>query len=189
MKAKQTNKIGHIEVDDVYVTVLTGRLETNEEGWQKVVPTDRSQRMTGSMIINAVVKILMETSTRRAEQVAALLEVDALELTHAVHLLTGLSLQEFILGYRNRQAVEYVQCTSHIAFTRRDCIPLRLSINQYVCEAIPHPHGDATQAIPGHPPAGRRPATLSVGLTRRADCLSTRWQGIGFCVSLQHENV
>ena len=102
MKAKQTNKIGHIEVDDVYVTVLTGRLETNEEGWQKVVPTDRSQRMTGSMIINAVVKILMETSIRRTEQMAALLEVDALELTHAVHLLTGLSLQEFILGYRNR---------------------------------------------------------------------------------------
>ena len=170
MKAKQTNKIGHIEVDDVYVTVLTGRLETNEEGWQKVVPTDRSQRMTGSMIINAVVKILMETSIRRTEQMAALLEVDALELTHAVHLLTGLSLQEFILGYRNR-------------------IPLRLSINQYVCEAIPHPHGDATQAIPGHPPAGGLPATLSVGLTRRADCLSTRWQGIGFCVSLQHENV
>ena len=91
MKAKQTNKIGHIEVDDVYVTVLTGRLETNEEGWQKVVPTDRSQRMTGSMIINAVVKILMETSIRRTEQMAALLEVDALELTHAVHLLTGLS--------------------------------------------------------------------------------------------------
>ena len=60
--------------------------------------------------------------------------------------------------------------TMHIAFTRRDCIPLRLSINQYVCEAIPHPHGDATQAIPGHPPAGRLPATLSVGLTRRADC-------------------
>ena len=81
MKAKQTNKIGHIEVDDVYVTVLTGRLETNEEGWQKVVPTDRSQRMTGSMIINAVVKILMETSIRRTEQMAALLEVDALELT------------------------------------------------------------------------------------------------------------
>ena len=79
--------------------------------------------------------------------------------------------------------------TMHIAFTRRDCIPLRLSINQYVCEAIPHPHGDATQAIPGHPPAGRLPATLSVGLTRRADCLSTRWQGIRFCVSLQHENV
>ena len=150
MKAKQTNKIGHIEVDDVYVTVLTGRLETNEEGWQKVVPTDRSQRMTGSMIINAVVKILMETSIRRTEQMAALLEVDALELTHAVHLLTGLSLQEFILGYRNRQAVEYVQCTS-------------LS---YVCEAIPHPHGDATQAIPGHPPAGRLPATLSVGIKR-----------------------
>ena len=73
MKAKQTNKIGHIEVDDVYVTVLTGRLETNEEGWQKVVPTDRSQRMTGSMIINAVVKILMETSIRRTEQMAALL--------------------------------------------------------------------------------------------------------------------
>ena len=104
MKAKQTNKIGHIEVDDVYVTVLTGRLETNEEGWQKVVPTDRSQRMTGSMIINAVVKILMETSIRRTEQMAALLEVDALELTHAVHLLTGLSLQEFILQYRRRQA-------------------------------------------------------------------------------------
>ena len=158
MKAKQTNKIGHIEVDDVYVTVLTGRLETNEEGWQKVVPTDRSQRMTGSMIINAVVKILMETSIRRTEQMAALLEVDALELTHAVHLLTGLSLQEFILGYRNR--------TMHIAFTRRDCIPLRLSINQYVCEAIPHPHGDATQAIPGHPPAGGLPATLSVGIKR-----------------------
>lgn len=112
MKAKQTNKIGHIEVDDVYVTVLTGRLETNEEGWQKVVPTDRSQRMTGSMIINAVVKILMETSIRRTEQMAALLEVDALELTHAVHLLTGISLQEFILQYRRRQAVEYVQCTS-----------------------------------------------------------------------------
>lgn len=68
--------------------------------------------MTGSMIINAVVKILMETSIRRTEQMAALLEVDALELTHAVHLLTGLSLQEFILGYRNRQAIEYVQCTS-----------------------------------------------------------------------------
>lgn len=112
METKQTNKIGHIEVDDVYVTVLTGRLETNEEGWQKIVPTDRSQRMTGSMIINAVVKILMETSIRRTEQMAALLEVDALELTHAVHLLTGLSLQEFILGYRNRQAIEYVQCTS-----------------------------------------------------------------------------
>ena len=110
METKQTNKIGHIEVDDVYVTVLTGRLETNEEGWQKIVPTDRSQRMTGSMIINAVVKILMETSIRRTEQMAALLEVDALELTHAVHLLTGLSLQEFILGYRNRQAIEYVQC-------------------------------------------------------------------------------
>lgn len=68
--------------------------------------------MTGSMIINAVVKILMETSIRRTEQMAALLEVDALELTHAVHLLTGISLQEFILQYRRRQAVEYVQCTS-----------------------------------------------------------------------------
>ena len=158
METKQTNKIGHIEVDDVYVTVLTGRLETNEEGWQKIVPTDRSQRMTGSMIINAVVKILMETSIRRTEQMAALLEVDALELTHAVHLLTGISLQEFILQYRRRQAVEYVQCTS---------LSLdEISINQYVCEAIPHPHGDVAQEIPGHPPAEGLPATLSVGLTQ-----------------------
>ncbi len=111
-KRKQASKIAQITLDDVYVTVLTGRMETNEEGWQKVVATDRSQRMTDSIIMNAVVKAIRETSYRRADQIADVLQVDETELTHAVHLLTGISLQDFIHQYRHRQAVEYLKYTS-----------------------------------------------------------------------------
>ena len=64
------------------------------------------------MMCHAGVRIVMGTWSRRTQQMAALLKVEALELTHAVHLLTGISLQEFILQYGRRQAVEYVQCTS-----------------------------------------------------------------------------
>lgn len=105
-------KIRQIKPEEVYVSILTGRLVQNEEGWTRMEPIKREIRPSGSMLIDVLVDVLMHTRYRLPLFVAELMEVDRLELSISIHLLTGLTLREFIEQYRLLEAKEYLSCTS-----------------------------------------------------------------------------
>lgn len=100
-----------ITAQDVYVTRLKEKTVTNEEGWHKKVPVESQMPQTGSILFDAIGRILFETNLRQPEALAEILEVDAGDLRAAIHLLSGLTTQEFIMAYRILQAQELLECT------------------------------------------------------------------------------
>ena len=100
-----------ITAQDVYVTRLKEKTVTNEEGWHKKVPVEPQMPQTGSILFDAIGRILFETNLRQPEALAEILEVDAGDLRAAIHLLSGLTTQEFIMAYRILQAQELLECT------------------------------------------------------------------------------
>ncbi len=65
-----------------------------------------AQGPTGEMIIDEVVNAIRCTRTHRSEDIALLLYVEPRELWHAVHMLTGMRLNDIILHWRVLQAKE-----------------------------------------------------------------------------------
>lgn len=54
------------------------------------------QQPTGSLLLDAIVKVAASTSARNTKQVADLMQVDKLKLAGAFELLTGSTLQVFL---------------------------------------------------------------------------------------------
>ena len=52
--------IPQISIDEVYISVLKAKLVTNEEGWSKMMPVNHDVRPSGSMIMDALVRLLNE---------------------------------------------------------------------------------------------------------------------------------
>lgn len=98
-------------LDEVYISILTGRRVSNEEGWTKIQPVGQSVQPSGSCILDAVVEALHGSRLRGKSQLAELLGVSANDLNGAIHLLTGLRLVDFVEQYRLMQAKEYLRCT------------------------------------------------------------------------------
>lgn len=101
-----------VKPEDVYVSILKARLVQNSDGWTKMEPVKHEIRPSGSIVIDILVKILMNSYIRRPTNISDLMEVDRFELSMSIHLLTGLTLREFIEEYRLLQAKEYLACTS-----------------------------------------------------------------------------
>ena len=80
-------------LDEVYISILTGRRVSNEEGWTKIQPVGQSVQPSGSCILDAVVEALHVSRLRGKSQLAELLGVSADDLN-------GLM-----------QAKEYLRCT------------------------------------------------------------------------------
>ena len=52
--------IPQISIDEVYISVLKAKLVKNEEGWSKMIPIDHAVRPSGSIIMDALVRLLNE---------------------------------------------------------------------------------------------------------------------------------
>lgn len=98
-------------LDEVYISILTGKQVTNEEGWTKMQEVGQSLPPSGSCILDGLVEALHGSRLRGKSQLAKQLGVSANDLDGAVHLLTGLRLTEFIAQYRLAEAKEYLRCT------------------------------------------------------------------------------
>lgn len=105
------NTLRKYTLDEIYISVLTGKRVSNEEGWTKIQPVGQCACPSGSCILDAVVEALHGSRLRGKSQLARLLGVSANDLNGAVHLLTELRLVDFIEQYRLMQAKEYLGCT------------------------------------------------------------------------------
>lgn len=99
-----------ITVDMIYVSPLKAKL-VKKDGWEKVLPVDKTIPPTGSLIMDAVADILKQTTISSVKAIAARLKVNPRELSGAIHILTRRKAIDFILDYRLRQAKEWLACT------------------------------------------------------------------------------
>lgn len=100
-----------ITVDDIYVSILSERRELDAEGNGKWVPVVKQFPPTGSVIMDALGRVLMQTRYWEAAEIAAQLEVDVRDLGGAMRILTGTQTKDFVAAYRLRQAQEWLRCT------------------------------------------------------------------------------
>lgn len=104
--------IPQISIDEVYISVLKAKLVTNEEGWSKMMPVNHDVRPSGSMIMDALVRLLNEKRLYYPTEVAEYFQKKTRDLDGAIRVLTGMSLSRFMLLYRLKQVQEYLCCTS-----------------------------------------------------------------------------
>ena len=104
-------KLKKLTVDDLYVTVLTARRATREGGWTRMEDIDRTPPATGSLVMDAVARILAEDSSVTPEGLARLLDADVADVHAVFRLLTGMPMRDFLNAYRQRQACEWLSCT------------------------------------------------------------------------------
>lgn len=65
---------------------------------------NRKGEPTGEMIVDATVWAIMHSHTREAQDIASMVNADQRKLTHAIELLVGESLKDFIDEWRMLQA-------------------------------------------------------------------------------------
>jgi len=70
------------------------------------------QEPTGELILDAVVRVLRQSTTQSVTVVAKRLDVEARHLSGAVQILTGVPLKELILTWRALQARELIKETT-----------------------------------------------------------------------------
>lgn len=104
--------IPQISIEEVYISVLKAKLVTNEEGWSKMMPVNHAVRPSGSIIVDALVRLLNEKRYYFPAEVAEYFQKKARDLDGAIRVLTGMSLSRFMTLYRLRQVQEYLCCTS-----------------------------------------------------------------------------
>lgn len=104
--------IPQISIDEVYISVLKAKLVKNEEGWSKMMPIDHAVRPSGSIIMDAFVRLLNEKRYYFPAEVAEYFQKKVRDLDGAIRVLTGMSLSRFMLLYRLKQVQEYLCCTS-----------------------------------------------------------------------------
>lgn len=100
-----------ITVDMIYVSPLKAKL-VEKDGWEKVLPVDKTVPPTGSVIMDAVADILKHTTISSVKGLAAQLKVKPKELSGAIHILTRQNAVDFIIDYRMKQAKELLACTN-----------------------------------------------------------------------------
>lgn len=104
--------IPQISIDEVYISVLKAKLVKNEEGWSKMMPVNHDVRPSGSIIMDAFVRLLNEKRYYFPAEVAEYFQKKVRDLDGAIRVLTGMSLSRFMLLYRLKQVQEYLCCTS-----------------------------------------------------------------------------
>ncbi len=100
-----------ITVEDVYVSVLTAKKVADANGVWTYQKVEKSFPHTGSVLMDAVGRILLETGCWETGDFAQKLEVDVNDFRGAVRVLTGMPIADFVLAYRMRQAKEWLACT------------------------------------------------------------------------------
>lgn len=100
-----------ISIDDVYVSVLTEKRVRNEQGMEYFEKIKREIPPTGSIIMDAMMKVILERRVYTTRGLVCAMEVRAYKLSAAIELLTGYTLPAFLALYRTRAAREYLECT------------------------------------------------------------------------------
>ena len=102
-----------ITVDMIYVSPLKAKL-VEKDGWEKVLPVDKTVPPTGSIIMDAVADILKHTTISSVKGLAAQLKVKPKELSGAIHILTH-NLKELgiLRQHRNRNIVPDAVVLAH----------------------------------------------------------------------------
>lgn len=100
-----------ITVDMIYVSPLKSKI-VEQDGWEKVLPVDKTVPPTGSLIMDAVADILKRTPLSSMKEIAEEMKVDSRDLSGALHILTQRNPGDFISEYRLRQAKELLACTN-----------------------------------------------------------------------------
>lgn len=95
----------------MYVSCLKKKRVRNAEGWEKLETVERKVRPSGCYLLDAVVQVMDFGQKWTPGEIAGELEVPPGELSGAVRILTGLSLEAFATAYRLKRAEELLACT------------------------------------------------------------------------------
>ncbi|OUO53192.1 hypothetical protein B5F77_06550 [Parabacteroides sp. An277] len=100
-----------INVTDVYMTILTEQVVTNEAGWSAMQPVDRNLKPTGSLVFDAVARAWASDCTLSPAELAEAMGLKIRTLCDLFQVFTGLTTQEFHLRYRLRRLGEWLKYT------------------------------------------------------------------------------
>ena len=110
-KRMEPIRLKKISVDDIYVSILTKRRVTDEEGWTRMEPVGRQIAPTGSMVMDAVAKALAGNCGLTARDLAKAMGTTTKDLHAVFRLLTGMPTVDFLKQYRQKRACEWLACT------------------------------------------------------------------------------
>ena len=120
--------IPQISIDEVYISVLKAKLVTNEEGWSKMMPVNHDVRPSGSMIMDALVRLLNEKRYYYPAEVAEYFQKNPKEGKRpgrgnpGTHRYVSFSLY-VTLPFEASPGIPVL----HVADSHRDCHPVWLS--------------------------------------------------------------
>ena len=100
-----------ITVDDIYQSILTKRRVTNAEGWTRMEPVDHSPRPSGSIVMDAVARLLASDCGTSAEALSLALGIEKTDLRSVFRVMTGMKPIAFLRAYRLRRAQEWLART------------------------------------------------------------------------------
>lgn len=101
-----------ITIDDVYISPLKRRRVWREDGSEIMEEVPHAIRLTGSMIMDAVVQILFFKRVFQINGIARILGVDPMKLADAMQILTQMPMLDFLNLFRLRMVQEYWACTN-----------------------------------------------------------------------------
>ena len=100
-----------IRVEDVYVSILTGRRVLNADGWLRMEKVPKTVAPSGSIVIDAVAGALAEDCGVDTKELATAMGLEPALLTAIFHALTGMDARAFVKRYRLLRAREWLVCT------------------------------------------------------------------------------
>lgn len=119
-----------IKVEDVYVSILTRRRTRNAEGWHRMEEVPKTIAPSGSIVIDAMARLLAEDCGADTRELAGAMGLDPTSLNVICNALTGMDAREFVKRYRLMRAKEWLARTdlrlSEVA--RRSGFPSQASL-------------------------------------------------------------
>ena len=110
-KRREKITLKRITVDDIYQSILTQRRMTNAEGWMRMEPVDHSPRPSGSIVMDAVARLLASDCGTSAEALSLALGIEKTDLRSVFRVMTGMKPIAFLRAYRLRRAQEWLART------------------------------------------------------------------------------
>lgn len=105
------DRLRRYTVKDLYVTVFTQQLITNEDGWSKIITTDQTPPDTNNELLDSIAKLIRSKHYYNSYEFSRVLDVDNTDLNAAMRLFTGMNVRDFALRYMISEACELLQYT------------------------------------------------------------------------------
>ena len=125
-------------VKDIYVSILTKRFVTYDNGWMRWEPVEKKIEPTGSELMDRLAQALAKDCRLETSHFIASTGLNPNDFRVLFRLHTGLSLKEFIKEYQQMRACEWLACTdlSYTEIAKRCGFASASSLSHYFRKSL-----------------------------------------------------